>query len=409
MFRSIADQVEGSQGSHWQYRERVVAHIEQQRESFEPFLEDDEKFDAYVARMRRDGEWGGHQELFAASQLLRRPFVIHQHIAPRFEIRGGEGGGPALHLSYHGEQHYNSVRASNDPAMPNTPPRPIALNLANAEQQRGGGGVDGNVGAGSVSAAERLVSLSVPSASVAQVKATLADVEGDAESAIELLVAGYVSPDSGEGEEAGGGEVHHDEVEDGEGSQRRNAAEAESSKVGEMAAAVVSSSPLALDRVEGGASQDRLGGGRSKDDDHIDEEEAAYLAAAIEAIAVVEAADASAAGNSSSSSNSENGSSGGGGSSSHLKEKASTNAPKKQVGVAAPPSGHVSGPSSKRTREVKNHCRSELCPCGSRKKYKKCCMKPDKRKQKGTPEDSNQGGLSAAERMLVGEFGAILI
>jgi hypothetical protein len=31
----------------------------------------DEPFDAYVGRMRRDGEWGGHHELYAASRLFR--------------------------------------------------------------------------------------------------------------------------------------------------------------------------------------------------------------------------------------------------------------------------------------------------------------------------------------------------
>ena len=40
--------------------------------------QDDEKFDAYIARMGRDGEWGGHQELFAASQHYNCNVVVHQ-------------------------------------------------------------------------------------------------------------------------------------------------------------------------------------------------------------------------------------------------------------------------------------------------------------------------------------------
>lgn len=52
-------------------------------QDFEPFMEDDEKFDGYLARMSKDGEWGGHQELYAASQLIPASFIIHQFNAPR--------------------------------------------------------------------------------------------------------------------------------------------------------------------------------------------------------------------------------------------------------------------------------------------------------------------------------------
>lgn len=46
-------------------------HLERNREVFEPYVEDDESFDDYLERMRRDAEWGGNQELVAASQLYR--------------------------------------------------------------------------------------------------------------------------------------------------------------------------------------------------------------------------------------------------------------------------------------------------------------------------------------------------
>lgn len=46
-------------------------HIESNRDAFEPYMEDDESFDDYLGRMRGDAEWGGHQELVAASQLYK--------------------------------------------------------------------------------------------------------------------------------------------------------------------------------------------------------------------------------------------------------------------------------------------------------------------------------------------------
>jgi hypothetical protein len=42
--------------------------------------------------------------------------VVHQLAAPRLEIHG-EGATRTLHLSYHGEYHYNSVRCLDDPCV----------------------------------------------------------------------------------------------------------------------------------------------------------------------------------------------------------------------------------------------------------------------------------------------------
>jgi OTU domain-containing protein 3 len=53
-----------------------MSYIEEHRDEFEPFMEDDEPFDTYVHRMRNEKEWGGHQELFAASQLFKVSVVI---------------------------------------------------------------------------------------------------------------------------------------------------------------------------------------------------------------------------------------------------------------------------------------------------------------------------------------------
>ena len=48
-----------------------MEHIKENQEIFEPYVEDDEPFDDYLFRMRRDAEWGGNQELVAASQLFK--------------------------------------------------------------------------------------------------------------------------------------------------------------------------------------------------------------------------------------------------------------------------------------------------------------------------------------------------
>ena len=59
---------------------------------------------------RSFGEWGGHQELYAASQCLHVNIIVHQcsRTAPRF-ILPCENATRNINLSYHGECHYNSV------------------------------------------------------------------------------------------------------------------------------------------------------------------------------------------------------------------------------------------------------------------------------------------------------------
>lgn len=106
MFRSIAVQLFGMNGvtSHMDIRRRAVQFMVTNREDFEPFLEDDEKWDDYIARMSKDGTWGGHLELTAISRAFEIDITIHHLGQPRFELRTGYGGKPRkveYHISYH--------------------------------------------------------------------------------------------------------------------------------------------------------------------------------------------------------------------------------------------------------------------------------------------------------------------
>lgn len=112
LFRSLADQIEDNEENHFRYRERIMAYIETHKDHFGLFLEDDEPFDDYMKRLRTPAEWGGHQELYAASQCLNVNIIVHQIDAPRYKLEAADGStAPEIHLSYHGECHYNSVKA----------------------------------------------------------------------------------------------------------------------------------------------------------------------------------------------------------------------------------------------------------------------------------------------------------
>lgn len=112
MFRSIADQLVDDPNQHLSYRKKIMEYIESNREHFSLFMEDDEPFDDYLARMNSSGEWGDHQELYAASQCLGTNVVVHQQQDDRpTYVLACPNSEKCINISYHGECHYNSVRA----------------------------------------------------------------------------------------------------------------------------------------------------------------------------------------------------------------------------------------------------------------------------------------------------------
>ncbi len=63
---------------------------------------------------RKDGEWGGYQELCAAAEAFGITIYVHQVEGPRFVVSGSGVLNRSIHVSYHGEMHYNSVRLADD-------------------------------------------------------------------------------------------------------------------------------------------------------------------------------------------------------------------------------------------------------------------------------------------------------
>ncbi|CAM9911250.1 unnamed protein product, partial [Ectocarpus sp. 4 AP-2014] len=184
LFRSLADQLEGRSQDHSSVRAKVMDHLERNREVFEPYMEDDETFGDYLERMRGEAEWGGNQELVAASQLYKTNVVVHQFKAPRFFIPC-EKARRTIHLSYHGEHHYNSVRAIGDEA--NGPALPITLQTPTS---KGGS----HKKESPWPEEEAAVARSCPWASPPNIVAALETTGGRGDDAIELLIAARNEP-----------------------------------------------------------------------------------------------------------------------------------------------------------------------------------------------------------------------
>ncbi|XP_044470037.1 OVARIAN TUMOR DOMAIN-containing deubiquitinating enzyme 7 isoform X2 [Mangifera indica] len=194
-FRALADQLEGNEEEYEKYRRMVVQYIVENRETFEPFIEDDVPFDEYCQSMDEDGTWAGHMELQAASLVTHCNICIHRHMSPRWYIRNFDSDGARMvHLSYHDGEHYNSVRLKEDPC--NGSARPIKIKVdadlsaashqaKTAANKSEGGTVPTVINAGSI----KVVMAGTGCENAERVEQALLEVGGDTDAAIEFLIA----------------------------------------------------------------------------------------------------------------------------------------------------------------------------------------------------------------------------
>lgn len=119
LFRSISDQLYRDYGRHHdEVRRNICQFITENSEEFKAFLVYDDSDDAdvtdvadYMDKMSEDGEWGGNPELVAAARFYERNITIFS-VDGAYSIECGQSttSGCNVNLSYHGNDHYNSVR-----------------------------------------------------------------------------------------------------------------------------------------------------------------------------------------------------------------------------------------------------------------------------------------------------------
>ena len=112
LFRSISDQIYGSQGSHAEIRQEICNHIEKRKEIYADFMTDSN----HVQIMRKDGIYGGNLELVAASRLYKRNIHVYQAGIGFWNVEIEGNVGDPIHIAYHHEyEHYSSVRNADGP------------------------------------------------------------------------------------------------------------------------------------------------------------------------------------------------------------------------------------------------------------------------------------------------------
>lgn len=172
----------------------VVQYIMNTREMFEPFIEDDVPFDEYCQLMEKDGTWAGHMELQAASLVTHSNICVHRYMSPRWYIRNfDQHGARMVHLSYHDEEHYNSVRSKDDPC--NGPAQPIIIKVdadlsATSVQAKAVSSTKAGIAKDSFDAGSlKLIMAGSGCENAEKVKQVLLEVDGDVDAAIEFLIA----------------------------------------------------------------------------------------------------------------------------------------------------------------------------------------------------------------------------
>ena len=187
MFRAVADQLYSQEHRHDEVRRELCDFVESKRTDFEPFVEDDEDFDIYLARMRTDAEWGGNFELAAVVRCFGVHVIVHQLAAPRYQLTNHEIKGShvrTIHLSYHDGEHYNSVRVLGDNSSIGPAVDISTVSRLNVPTEK-----ENSTGKESRPSDVTVVSRATGNADLKSVEQVLYDCEGDVDAAIEVLMA----------------------------------------------------------------------------------------------------------------------------------------------------------------------------------------------------------------------------
>jgi OTU domain-containing protein 3 len=136
-FRALSDQMEGNESLHMDLRRQVCLYMRNNKDEFEPFvaalIEDEEEtsnnkkaankkldaFEKYVKSLEQSGTYADNGCLVAFARLFQLDINIHQMDMPTWTINGSNTTKAnqqvrQLHLAYHNQEHYSSIRPLGD-------------------------------------------------------------------------------------------------------------------------------------------------------------------------------------------------------------------------------------------------------------------------------------------------------
>ncbi|CAL1295027.1 unnamed protein product [Larinioides sclopetarius] len=112
LFRVVSEQLFYTQVHHVKLRERCVEYMEQERNVFEPLINED--FDEYLQKLRDPQEWAGEVEMKALSLKYRVDFVVYYDISkPPLKIKTSSSS-QTISLACTGGNRYDCVYSKSD-------------------------------------------------------------------------------------------------------------------------------------------------------------------------------------------------------------------------------------------------------------------------------------------------------
>ena len=114
LFRALCKSTFGNESMHLEVRQYVWDYMIEHRERFSEFIENDISIDEYLSKMLLDGEWGGHAELVAFSEIYNVSIQVFDSIGskdPIIRILTTDGA-IMISILFSGD-HYDSLTPKN--------------------------------------------------------------------------------------------------------------------------------------------------------------------------------------------------------------------------------------------------------------------------------------------------------
>ena len=119
LFRAVAEQVYCDAKLYNTLKNECLDFMEEEEKWFSEFFPDNVDYKEYISNLREDGAWGGNPEIFALSNLFKRPFEIYENsLEPKkVDFSNNQGNNlPPIRLFYR-NNHYAAIRSDDDGDM----------------------------------------------------------------------------------------------------------------------------------------------------------------------------------------------------------------------------------------------------------------------------------------------------
>ncbi|EEA06734.1 OTU-like cysteine protease family protein [Cryptosporidium muris RN66] len=130
LFRAFSHQHCNDEELHELYRIKAIKYMENHSDQFISYIDDKEDFETYCTNMLNNGTWGGHLELHSLSKAFNVNIVIYQLGQNPLIIANFPPFYRCIQLSYHNNEHFNSVIPINS-TKPSTINNLVKLGILN--------------------------------------------------------------------------------------------------------------------------------------------------------------------------------------------------------------------------------------------------------------------------------------